>query len=233
MKYTNICGKDFKNKSKAYKFFRSLVKDTVNTGLNYVKPTIELTEKTPLKNSSVNNLFKNYLVDGDWYGRKTKGQNIKNFVLIKDDYNDYCLGFRLEDNSVESVTAKKYLICFGKGTETDKERLHSAMRYEVKYQSEEYRNSGIMRDECEWCAAPKEAIRLEVDHAIPYKELVDNFFKIYDKEEFTKGVNKNEKGLYWRLSEKHRKLWREYHGKNCAFQMLCVTCHRNKTNEER
>ena len=57
MKYTNICGKDFKNKSKAYKFFRSLVKDTVNTGLNYVEPTIELTEKTPLKNSSVNNMF--------------------------------------------------------------------------------------------------------------------------------------------------------------------------------
>ena len=233
MKYTNICGKDFKNKAKAYKFFRSLVKDTVNNGLNRVEPTIELTEKTPLKNSNVSNLFQNYLVDGDWYGRKTKGQNIKNFVSIKDDYNDYCLGFKLEDNSVESVTAKKYLTCFGKGTETDKERLHSAMRYEVKYQSEEYRNSGIMRDECEWCAAPKEAIRLEVDHAIPYKELVDNFFKIYDKEEFTKGVNKNEKGLYWRLSEKHRKLWCEYHGKNCDFQMLCVTCHKNKTNEER
>ena len=37
------------------------------------------------------------------------------------------------------------------------------MRYEVKYQSEEYRKSGIMKDECEWCAAPKEAIRVEVD----------------------------------------------------------------------
>ena len=143
------------------------------------------------------------------------------------------MGFKFKNGSTESVTAKKYLTCFGKGTETDEERLHSAMRYEVKYQSEEYRNNGIMRDECEWCAAPKEAIRLEVDHAIPYKELVNNFFKIHDKEEFTKGVNKNEKGLYWRLSEEHRKLWCEYHGKNCMFQMLCITCHKNKTNEER
>ena len=56
---------------------------------------------------------------------------------------------------------------------------------------------------------------------------------IHDKEEFTKAVNKNEKGLYWRLSEEHRKLWCEYHGKNCMFQMLCITCHKNKTNEER
>ena len=45
------------------------------TCLNCVEPTIELTEKTPLKNSNVCNLFENYLVDGDWYGRKTKGQN--------------------------------------------------------------------------------------------------------------------------------------------------------------
>ena len=36
MKYTNICGKDFKTKSKAYKFFRGLVRDTVNTGLNCI-----------------------------------------------------------------------------------------------------------------------------------------------------------------------------------------------------
>ncbi len=70
---------------------------------------------------------------------KTKGQDIKNFVLIKDDYDNYCLGFKLEDGSVESVTAKSYLSCFGKGTQTDDERLHSAMRYEVKYQSEEYK----------------------------------------------------------------------------------------------
>ena len=90
----------------------------------------------------------------------------------------------------------------------------------VKYQSEEYRNNGIMRDECEWCAAPKEAIRLEVDHAIPYKELVDNFFKIYDKEEFTKGVNKNEKGLYWRYIVKNI----ENCGVNIMVKIVCFKC---------
>jgi len=208
MKYTNICGKDFKNKAKAYKFFRSLVRDTVNTGLNCVEPTIELTEKTPLKNSSVNNLFENYLVDGDWYGRKTKGQNIKNFVLIKDDYNDYCLGFRLEDNSIESVTAKSYLSCFGKGTQTDDERLHYAMRYEVKYQSEEYRKNNQHIQECFDCSCPREA-GLDVDHVVPYKTIVHSFFTIYNKEEFKKSMNKEIQGLYWRLREDHRKIWRE------------------------
>ena len=42
MKYNNICGQDFKNKSKAYKFFRSLVKDTVNK--SWPGKEIELTE---------------------------------------------------------------------------------------------------------------------------------------------------------------------------------------------
>ena len=182
MKYTNIYGKDFKNKSKAYKFFRGLVRETVDTGLNCVEPIIQLTEQTPLKNSNVSNLFKNYLVDGDWYGRKTKGQNIKNFVLIKDDYNDYCLGFKLEDNSIESVTAKSYLSCFGKGTQTNDERLHSAMRYEVKYQSEEYRQNNQHIQECFDCSCPKEA-GLDVDHVIPYKTIVNSFFTIHDREE--------------------------------------------------
>jgi hypothetical protein len=153
MKYTNICGKDFKTKAKAYKYFRDLVRNTANNFLrsgNFPEPIevgnsqtfyLELTEQTLLKNSDVRNLFENYLVDGDWYGRKTKGQDIKNFVLIKDDYDNYCLGFKLEDGSVESVTAKSYLSCFGKGTQTDDERLHSAMRYEVKYQSEEYKKN--------------------------------------------------------------------------------------------
>ena len=232
MKYTNICGKDFKNKAKAYKFFRSLVRDTVNTGLNCVEPTIELTEKTSLKNSNVSNLFENYLVDGDWYGRKTKGQNIKNFVLIKDDYNDYCLGFRLEDNSIESVTAKSYLSCFGKGTQTDDERLHSAMRYEVKYQSEEYRKNNQHIQECFDCSCPKEA-GLDVDHVVPYKTIVNSFFTIYDKEEFKKSMNKEIQGLYWRLREDHRKIWREYHKQPAKFQLLCKECHRFKTASER
>ena len=232
MKYTDICGRDFKNKSKAYKFFRSLVRETVDIGLNYVEPIIELTEETPLKNSHVVNLFQNYLIDGDWYGRKTKGQNIKNFVLIKDDYNDYCLGFRLEDDSIESVTAKSYLSCFGKGTQTDDERLHSAMRYEVKYQSEEYRKNNQHIQECFDCSCPREA-GLDVDHVIPYKTIVNSFFTIYDKEEFKKSMNKEIQGLYWRLREDHRKIWREYHKQQAKFKLLCKECHRFKTASER
>ena len=232
MKYTDICGKDFKNKAKAYKFFRGLVKETVNIGLNCVEPIINLTEQTPLKNSSVSNLFQNYLIDGDWYGRKTKGQNIKNFVLIKDDYNDYCLGLRREDDSLESVTAKSYLTCFGKGTQTDEERLHSAMRYEIKYQSEEYRKNNQHIQECFDCSCPKEA-GLDVDHIIPYKKIVKSFFETHNEDEFKKAINKEEQGLYWRLRKDHRKIWCEYHKKHAEFQLLCKECHRLKTAGEK
>ena len=232
LKYKNICGEDFKTKTKAYKFFRSLVRETNNTGLNCLEHVINLTEETVLKNSHVVNLFQNYLVDGDWYGRKTKGQNIKNFVLIKDDYGDRCLGFKLEDDSIESITAKSYLICFGKGTQTDDEKLHSAMRHEVKYQSHEYRDRHQHIQECFDCPCPKEA-GLEVDHVIPYKTIVDSFFTIHDREEFKKSMNKEVQGLYWRLREDHRKIWREYHKQHAKFQLLCKECHKSKTKEER
>ena len=156
----------------------------------------------------------------------------KNFVLIKDDYNDYCLGFKLEDDSIESVTAKSYLSCFGKGTQTDDERLHSAMRYEVKYQSEEYRKNNQHIQECFDCSCPKEA-GLDVDHVVPYKTIVNSFFTIHNREEFKKSMNKEIQGLYWRLREDHRKTWQEYHKQHAKFQLLCKECHRLKTASER
>ena len=146
MKYTNICGKDFKTKLEAYKFFRGLVKETANN--SWTGKEIQLTEDTILKNSQVQDLFDRYLIDLNWYNRKTSGNKNINYVLIKDDYNDYCLGFKFEDGTIESVTAKDYLTCFGKGTVSDEKRFNSAMRYEVKYQSEKYRQNNQHIDEC-------------------------------------------------------------------------------------
>ncbi len=37
MKYTNICGKDFKTKAKAYKYFRDLVRNTANNFFTFKK----------------------------------------------------------------------------------------------------------------------------------------------------------------------------------------------------
>ena len=232
MKYTNICEKDFKTKSQAYKFFRGLVKETAKN--NWFGKNILLTEETVLKHSQVKDLFKRYLKDFEWYERKTSGNKNINYVLIKDDYNDYCLGFKFEDGTIESVTAKDYLTCFGKGTVSDEKRFNSAMRYEVKYQSEEYRRNHQHITECYDvnCMAPKEA-GFDVDHVVPFKKIVDNFFKIQNRDEFIKGINKNEKGLYWRLKEEHRKLWCNYHAEHAEFQMLCKPCHYAKTKEER
>jgi hypothetical protein len=99
MKYTNICEKDFKTKSQAYKFFRGLVKETAKN--NWFGKNILLTEETVLKHSQVKDLFKRYLEDFEWYERKTSGNKNINYVLIKDDYNDYCLGFKFEDGTMK------------------------------------------------------------------------------------------------------------------------------------
>mgnify|MGYP001232013403 CR=1 FL=1 len=42
-----------------------------------------------MKNSQVQDLFDRYLIDLNWYNRKTNGNKNISYVLIKDDYNDY------------------------------------------------------------------------------------------------------------------------------------------------
>ena len=137
IKYKNICGKDFETKPAAYKHFRTILNYTGNDHIIELcrEGIIKLGENTKLKNSQVQDLFDRFFVDHDWMKRKTKGRPIRNYILIRDDYGGYCLGFQFEDDSYESITAKQMLTCFGKGTISDDARFLSAMRYEVKYQS--------------------------------------------------------------------------------------------------
>ena len=234
IRYKNICGKDFETKSAAYKHFRTIVNYTGNDHLMALcrQGIIRLGEETKLKNSHVQDLFDRFFVDHDWMKRKTKGRPIRNYVLIKDDYGGYCLGFQFDDDSYESITAKQMLTCFGKGTISDDERFLSAMRYEVKYQSEEYRRINDHKMlECYDCCAPREA-GLQIDHLIPFKQILADFLKLHDKEEMKKRMSKAEEQFYWRLDERDRKLWCDYHKSRAVFQFLCRDCHRAKTTSE-
>lgn len=233
MKYKNICGKDFETKRAAYKHFRTILNYTSNDHIIELcrEGIIKLGENTKLKNSQVQDLFNRFFVDHDWMNRKTKGRPIRNYILIRDDYGGYCLGFQFEDDSYESVTAKQMLTCFGKGSITDDERFLSAMRHEVKYQSEEFREKCNNITECFNCACPRE-MSLDVDHIIPFKQIVANFLKLHNKEEIKQRMFKVEETFYWRLCEKDRKLWRDYHQRNAKFQLICKDCHRAKTTSE-
>ena len=74
---------------------------------------------------------------------------------------------------------------------------------------------------------------MEVDHVIHIKPYIDSFFTIHDREEFKKSMNKEVQGLYWRLREDHRKIWREYHKQHAKFQLLCKECHKSKTKRRK
>ena len=233
IRYKNICGKDFETKSAAYKHFRTILNYTGNDHEYELwrKGIIKLGEETQLRNSQVQDLFDRFFVDHDWMKRKTKDRPIRNYILIKDDYGGYCLGFQFEDDSYESITAKDMLTCFGKGTISDDARFLSAMRYEVKYQSEEFRRNNDHVTECFDCCAPRES-GLQVDHMIPFKQILADFLKLHDKEEMKKRMSKAEEQFYWRLDEKDRKLWCDYHKLHAKFQLLCTYCHKAKTKSE-
>ena len=233
IRYKNICGKDFETKSAAYKHFRTILNYTGSDHEYELwrKGIIKLGEETQLRNSQVQDLFDRFFVDHDWMKRKTKDRSIRNYILIRDDYGGYCLGFQFEDDSYESITAKDMLTCFGKGTISDDARFLSAMRYEVKYQSEEFRRNNDHVTECFDCCAPRES-GLQVDHMIPFKQILADFLKLHDKEEMKKRMSKAEEQFYWRLDERDRKLWCDYHKLHAKFQLLCTYCHKAKTKSE-
>jgi hypothetical protein len=82
MKYTNICGQDFKRKEDAYKCFRKLVRQSIPL---FQQPNVVLlTEETPLKKSYLMKITKNYgSWTNEWFLRKTLGgQKITDWCLM-------------------------------------------------------------------------------------------------------------------------------------------------------
>jgi len=62
--------------------------------------------------------------------------------------------------------------------------------------------------------------------------LFNNFIKEnnYDEEYLLKSVNKhNNEDIWYFINPGMKESWIEYHLHNSYLQLLCVTCHKNKT----
>ena len=64
MKYTNVLGKDFKTKPEAYKHYQTLRDKMVSLG--QLGEGHVLTEKTIVKKSQMDQLFKDYFLCKNW-----------------------------------------------------------------------------------------------------------------------------------------------------------------------
>ena len=241
MKYKNVLGRDFKRKEDAYKHFQSLRN---KTPLGKI-----LDEKTAITKNAMDELFKNYFLcnDEDWYQRKI-GPGVLNWSFGYDSQGGICLWVHQKDKPKVKeckfdvshwgekvpVAAKWMFTCFGTGVLMNENKMHrvkQAARKAVEIHKKQFREQ--VEPICNECGIEIHGLDAEVDHKDPtFMALFNNFIKEndYDEEYLLKSVNKhNNEDIWYFINPGMKESWIEYHLHNSYLQLLCVTCHKNKT----
>ena len=253
MKYKNVLGKDFRTKPEAYKHFRDKVmKFNVPYSINYVV----MTEKTPIKQSEMIQLAKDYgSYTQEWETRKSHATGIDRWCVMRnfvDEIESISLGFirnRKEGESKfsaippEAATAKKIFTCFGKGEFNQKEILNNALRNEIREQIKDFRQ--IIKDstKCVLCKKHFHPTEMVVDHLYEFKDIAKEFLQNGWQEFMMNSLYKEADGVLYRIQEvspddefypdSPRQEWQEFHKKRAVLQMLCEGCHHMKTYAKR
>jgi len=249
MKYKNVLGKDFKKKDEAYKYFRKKVMEfDVPDSINY---TI-LTEKTPIKQSEMIQLAKDYgSYTQEWETRKSHATGIDQWCIMRNfvkETESISLGFirnRRKDESKfsaifpESVTAKKIFTCFGKGEFNQKEILNGALRNEIREQTRAFKKTLKDPNRCVLCDKHLHPMGMVVDHLYEFKDIAKEFLKNGWEKFMMNSLYKEADGVLYRIQEvspddefypdSPRQIWQEFHKKRAVLQMLCKDCHDMKT----
>jgi hypothetical protein len=208
MKIYKVLGHQFQNKLRAHKYLSNFVN------------TLEVAEYHP--NTPIYNQLLNIIKMGK---RETK--DITKIIIYKSktfDHNHilYYEGDKQCFFSYSCIFKKK----------SRKYMITTAMRTAVKSQIHEYRHARQYTLTCDKCDQPTNTF--EVDHIdIPFSKIKDEFIKYYP-EILNMGLKQyyNTFVLFPRTSHEARVLyeWEKYHKKHSKFQMLCVSCNRDKSN---
>ena len=246
MKYKDVLGKDFKRKKDAYKHFQSLRNQTPLGKI--------LDETTAITKSAMDKLFKDYFLcnDKDWYQRKI-GPGISNWSFGYDSQGGICLWVHQKDpheltdckeckekgwcwssgmGEKIPVAAKWMFTCFGTGVLMNGDKMHrvkQAARKAVEIHKKQFREQ--VKPNCNKCGIEVHGLDAEVDHKDPtFITLFNNFFNNYKKDYIFNAVGKASHTDIWYFTDLEIKNnWIKYHLNNCNLQLLCVTCHKNKT----
>ena len=258
MKYPNVLGKDFKRKEDAYKHFQECRDEMVRTfqlGPSHML-TEETPVKKSWMDQLFKDYF--LCEDPKFYKRKI-GLGVKNWFFGYDSHGSISLCVKQIDRPPKHdsskcekcltgkrcwstidcshmvmpnfISAKWVFTCFGSGVlmnENPMHRVKQAARLAIKLQIKSFRDS--VRDQCQKCGVEEYGLGLEVDHIIDFMDIFNNFIKNYEEEILIKSVYKDHTGDLWYFTdEKIKQEWCKYHKENAKLQLLCKTCHKDKT----
>jgi hypothetical protein len=138
-----------------------------------------------------------------------------NIKVCERNRNNKC--FRIKARGIEHGCSIKFLA--GK-RRSKKDNVTNASRADIMYQINDFKNKNplIHTDTC-----PVKGIPLgydaQVDHIIPYHELLENFIKENNINIYSINVSCDHKGIRT-LEEPYKTMWCEYHKKNAKLRWL-------------
>lgn len=100
-------------------------------------------------------------------------------------------------------------------------RINWAMRYSIKEQIIEFKNSNKNKP-CEFCGTYSD---ITADHIIKFKKLKDDFLSENPKHPTEFSKNKFSSDIFREEDIEFEKLWQEYHRKNATLRILCSSCN--------
>ena len=154
-----------------------------------------------------------------------KIKDVVDIAIVKNKLNYKYLELQIirDDKTIDNIS---YICCINKPTKD--RNLKSAMRYAIRTQILEFKNSCDII-ECGFCKSKED---IHIDHIILFKSLYDDFIKdrkdipiIFDDNFYNACMFKKEDEIF-------KNEWIEYHKINASLRCLCKTCNLKRAKKD-
>lgn len=158
------------------------------------------------------------------YESKT-GLGIDYFTISKNPYsrqNCFHLTFTRIDGSTDDIS---YNLCIKSKGLTLKQKTINAMRHSICSDIQHFKMNAVLK--CNKCGILEQ--HYDVDHyGVEFKEISESFIEKYG----ICSLFANDECFTCFNDEIYKKKWIDYHNEIATLQLLCVSCHKSKKNNQ-
>jgi 5-methylcytosine-specific restriction endonuclease McrA len=142
------------------------------------------------------------------------------FLAIKGQYKEMAWMYKLHNTTLEKFSMLK---CISGKDKTEHNQRNDILRKLIEHDTLHFVKSNERK--CSVCSIYEG----EVDHIIPFCELVQTFL-VTEHNKYPNIMIKNKEKVF--TDEGFMSRWKSYHCKHAKLQFLCKPCHRIKTNQQ-
>lgn len=154
-----------------------------------------------------------------------KLHHLEDFSVVRNVLkpSSFVIHIKKKDGTVDDVS---WLSCVTGKPRSAKQLLHSALRYSIEPQIQQYRDS-ISLDQCVLCQSSTNGTP-HIDHFVQFEQLVHDFYQtitIPVPNEVDAVNDYSGRRCFKSTDQTFQELWEDYHRKHASLRVLCATCN--------